>query len=76
MTHVYEDDKDSRMKSPETAGRPRQGSGGTDLHRIDLDRVTQTLGSTEHAAGYVRLEMMLNAVLPRFVGETPGERAV
>ena len=29
----------------------------------------QTLGSDRQAAGYSRLELMLNSVLPRLVGE-------
>jgi hypothetical protein len=53
------------MEASETAGRPQ----GADLHRIDLDRVAQTLGSDRHAAGYSRLALMLNSVMPRLVGE-------
>jgi hypothetical protein len=58
------------MKASETAGRQPEGSRRADLHRIDLDRVAQTLGSDRHSAGYSRLELMLTAVMPRLVGET------
>jgi len=44
---------------------PSQGGGVAGLHRIDPDRVAQTLGSERRAAGYSRLELMLNSVLPR-----------
>jgi hypothetical protein len=54
---------------------PSQGSGGTGLHRIDLDRVALTLGSDRRAAGYSRLELMLNSVLPRLVGESRRPKA-
>jgi hypothetical protein len=57
------------MEASETTGRPSKGGGGTDLHRIDLDRVTQTLGSDRHSAGYSRLALMLESVMPRLVGE-------
>ena len=65
------------MEASETEGRPPEGSGGTDLHRIDPDRVAQTLGSERHASGYARLGLMLNGVLPRLVGDgrRPGEKA-
>jgi hypothetical protein len=72
---VLEDEMDKRtaMEASENTGRPPLGSGGTGLHRVDPDRVAQTLGSDTHVAGYARLELMLNAVLPRLVGE-PGGR--
>lgn len=59
------------MEASENRGRPREGRGGTDLHRVDPDRVAQTLGSTQHAGGYARLELMLNSILPRLEGEPP-----
>jgi hypothetical protein len=57
------------MEASETAGRPPEGGGGAGLHRIDPERVAQTLASERHSAGYARLELMLNDVLPRLVGE-------
>jgi hypothetical protein len=57
------------MEASETRGRPLERSGGTDLQRIDPDRVAETLGSDRHAAGYTRLELMLNSIMPRLVGE-------
>jgi hypothetical protein len=63
------------MEASENRGRPREGRGGTDLQRIDPDRVAQTLGSAQHAGGYARLGLMLNSILPRLVGELPTRRA-
>jgi hypothetical protein len=63
------------MEASENTGPPREGSGGTGLHRIDPDRVAMTLGSDRHAAGYSRLELMLTAVLPRLVEEPRRRKA-
>jgi hypothetical protein len=60
------------MEASENTGPPQRG-GGTGLHRVDPDRVSQTLGSERHVAGYARLELMLNSVLPRLTGD-PRER--
>ena len=57
------------MEASENAGISSEGGGSTGLHRVDPDRVAQTLGSDRQAAGYLRLELMLNSVLPRLVGE-------
>jgi hypothetical protein len=61
------------MEASENTGRAPEGGAASGLHRIDPDRVTQTLRSDRHAAGYERLELMLNAVIPSLVGE-PGTR--
>jgi hypothetical protein len=58
------------MEASENSGLPPQGGGGTGLHRIEPDRVAETLGSDRQAAGYSRLELMLTSVLPRLMGET------
>jgi hypothetical protein len=73
MPTVREDEMDRRtaMEASENRGQQRAGRGGGDLHRIDPDRVVQTLGSTERAGGYARLELMLNSVLPRLAGQPP-----
>jgi len=63
------------MEASENSGRPPEGGGGTGLHRIDPDRVAMTLGSDRHAAGYSRLALMLNDVLPRLVGDTRRPKA-
>jgi hypothetical protein len=63
------------MEASENTGRPAQGSASGRLHRIDPDRVTQTLGSDPHAAGFSRLELMLTAVLPRLVDGTRPQKA-
>lgn len=76
MASVPEDERDNRaiMEASENTGLPREGRGGTGLHRVDPDRVKQTLGSPEHAGGYARLELMLNSILPRLVGEAQAFR--
>jgi hypothetical protein len=61
------------MEASENTGRPPERGVVAGLHRIDPDRVTQTLGSDRNAAGYERLELMLTAVMPRLVSE-PGTR--
>jgi hypothetical protein len=73
MHGVAEDEMDKRtaMEASENAGLPPEGGVGADLHRIDPDRVAQTLGSARHAGGYARLELMINCVLPRLVDEPP-----
>jgi hypothetical protein len=63
------------MEASENAERPPEGSGRNALHLIDPDRVSLTLGSDRHAAGYSRLELMLSSILPRLVGETPDPKA-
>ncbi|MGA8219114.1 MAG: hypothetical protein WB771_11140 [Solirubrobacterales bacterium] len=59
------------MEAPENTGRPPEGGGSVGLHRLDPDRVVQTLKSDPDAAGYSRLELMLTAVLPRLMRD-PG----
>jgi hypothetical protein len=63
------------MEASENTGLPPHGGSGMGLHRIDPGRVAQTLGSAKRAGGYARLELMLNSVLPRLVGEprAPGK---
>jgi hypothetical protein len=63
------------MEASENRGPPRGGRGATDLHRIDPDRVAETLRSPSHAGGYARLELMLNSILPRLAGEPPSGHA-
>ena len=71
MATAPEDEMDdrARMEASENTGLPPQGGGGTGLQRIDLARVSQALGSPQRAGGYARLELMLNAVLPRLVSD-------
>lgn len=70
MLRTTQDEMDDRaiVEASEHTGLA-QGPAEAGLHRIDPDRVTQTLGSAKHARGYDRLEVMLNAVLPRLVNE-------
>jgi hypothetical protein len=76
MAPVPEDEMEDRtiMEASEHNGLPAERGGGG-LKRIDPVRVTQTLGSPERAGGYARLEMMLNAVLPRLVGDGQDPRS-
>jgi hypothetical protein len=71
MAGVPQDEMDNRgsMEASENRGLPQGSGGGAGLHRVDPARLTQTLGSPEHAGGYARLELMLNSVIPRLVGE-------
>jgi hypothetical protein len=62
------------MEASENAGLPRQGRGGPDLQRIDPACVRRTLRDPASAAGYQRLALMLDAVLPRLLGEPPRGR--
>ena len=75
MAAVPEDEMDNRasMEASENTGA-RPPERGTGLYRVDPDRVTQTLGSPQHAGGYARLEVMLNSILPRLVGEARASR--
>jgi hypothetical protein len=57
------------MEASENTGLPPRGSGGAGLQRVDPTRVADTLRSAGHSAGYARLEVMLNAIIPRLVGE-------
>jgi hypothetical protein len=63
------DEKTGRdtMEASENAGMSRPGRGGPALHRIDPDRVAQTLSSDGNAAGFARLDLMVNIVFDRLV---------
>src|SRR3954454_1286742 len=69
-------DEDPRepMEASETAGQPREGRGGPDLQRTAPARVRHALREPEATGGYLRLALMLEAVLPRLVGEPPRRR--
>jgi hypothetical protein len=54
------------MEASENAGS-RQGSGGPALHRIDPDRVAETLSLGSNAAGFARLNLMVNTIFDRLV---------
>jgi len=55
------------MEASENAGLPRDGRGGFDLQRNDSACVRQTLRGAASPAGYARLELMLDTVLPRLL---------
>ena len=69
-------DQDPRepMEASEIAGQPREGRGGPGLQRVDPARVRQALRESEATGGYARLAVMLDAVLPRLIGERPRRR--
>ena len=58
-----------RMEASENMGLPQEGCGGTDLHPIELHRVTDLLGGDRQAAGFARLDLMVSTILPRLVGD-------
>jgi hypothetical protein len=55
------------MEASENAGPRRQGSGGPSLQRIDPGRVAETLSAGGNAAGFARLELMVNTIFDRLV---------
>jgi hypothetical protein len=61
------------MEASENAGLPGRGKGGRGLHRIDPDRVAETLTSGSNMAGFVRLHLMVNTVLDRLMAADEGE---
>jgi len=61
------------MEASENAGMSRPGCGGPALHRIDPDRVAQSLSLDGHAAGFTRLHLMVDTIFDRLVaGEGRG----
>jgi hypothetical protein len=52
------------MEASENQGPPR-GRGAPGLHRIDVERVHEMLRSGAAPAGYQRLGLMLDTILPR-----------
>jgi hypothetical protein len=57
------------MEASENAGLSLTGRGGAAPHRLDLNRVAETLASSRDSAGFSRLELMLTAVLPQLIGD-------
>jgi hypothetical protein len=55
------------MEASENAGPRRQGGGGPSLHRVDPDRVAETLSFDGNAAGFARLNLMVNTIFARLV---------
>jgi hypothetical protein len=62
------------MEASENAGLPRAGGGGTGLKPIDPGHIAETLKSARSVAGFSRLELMLNTILPRLAGDAPDPR--
>jgi hypothetical protein len=61
------------MEASKNAGLRREGSGGPALHRIDPDRVPETLSSDSRTAGFARLNLMVGTIFDRLVaGEREG----
>ena len=56
-----------KMDAFENAGMSRPGRGGPALHRIDPDRIAQTLSSDSNPAGFARLHLMVQTVFGRMV---------
>jgi len=55
------------MEASENAGLTSRGGCGPALHRIDPNRVAETLLPDGNAAGFARLNLMVNTVLDRLV---------
>ena len=61
------------MEASENAGMSRPGRGGPALHRIDPERVAQSLSLDGNAAGFTRLHLMVDTIFDRLVaGEGRG----
>jgi len=73
MVHEPEDEMSfrARMEASEDTGLPRGGGHDAGLQRVDPARVAHTRRFREHAAGYARLELMLDSVMPRLLAEPP-----
>jgi hypothetical protein len=56
-----------KMEASENAGMSRPGRGEPALHRIDPDRIAQTLSLDGHATGFERLELMVSTIFDRLV---------
>jgi hypothetical protein len=62
------------MEASENAGLPLEGRGGSGaLKRMDLHLVSETLASGGDF-GFSRLELMLNTVVARLVGDAPDSK--
>jgi hypothetical protein len=59
------------MEASENTAQSRR-RGGAALHRIDPTRVSETLSSDSHSAGFARLELMVGTIFDRLVAN-PGE---
>jgi hypothetical protein len=68
------DEKTGRenMEASENTGGPRRGAGGAALHRIDPDRVAETLASSGSASSFARLDLMVNTIFDRLVAVDRG----
>jgi hypothetical protein len=69
-----EEERREKMEASENAGMSRPGRGGPALHRIDPDRVAQSLSSGGNAAGFARLELMVGTIFNRLVADAGDDR--
>jgi hypothetical protein len=67
-------DRREKMEASENAGMPQPGRGGPALHRIDPDRVAQSLSLHGNAAGFARLELMVGTIFDRLVSDPAENR--
>jgi hypothetical protein len=51
---------------------PSRRRGGPSLHRVDAERVAETLSVSGDPAGFARLNLMVSTVFARLVAD-PGE---
>lgn len=62
-----------KMEASENTARSRQGGTELGLHRVDPDRLSNPLASGADAAGFARLDLMVNTIFDRLVaGEGRG----
>jgi hypothetical protein len=69
-------DRRETMEASENAGLRRQGGGGPALHRIDPDRVADTLSSHGNTAGFARLNLMVGTIFDRLTADEQEARGV
>jgi hypothetical protein len=65
--------RDSMEASENTAPSRRRG-GGPALHRVDPDRVAETLSWTGNADGFARLSLMVGTIFDRLVSDAGENR--
>ena len=61
------------MEASEDTAHSRRHAG-TALHRIDPDRVSETLSSDGNADGFARLELMVGTIFDRLVAGSGEDR--
>jgi hypothetical protein len=71
---VDEIERRDRMEASENTVPPRRRGGGPALHRVDPDRVAETLSWTGNADGFARLSLMVGTIFDRLVSDSGENR--